>query len=371
MPRVRLKRLILVVATILFIYAIGVITSVFYVHDDRETEEKPLLQFKRDQPLPKKQENKVDHKFLENRAEAEHIDKHDERETNLHNANEVKDEGHWMESMDKKMRYRKKRLTNVCANYYNRHLIRINKLAESPRRLRALVVNDQRRFLYSIAYKVGSTNWERVIVELAGYKNVPNQKLYSHKALKWMPKFTTKEIVERLDNYTKFLFVRNPFSRILSAYKDKFVDHHFESFNKIGRTIIKNYRKSKFNETEIDGTDVSFQEFVDYLLDGHHKSNVHWTPIHSQNYPCEIDFNYIGKLEDSNDDIKYVLKKLGIWGHAYYRQGNIDPAHEKQRLATYYSSLDQQSFDELYRLYEPDFLIFGYRVSDIIRSNKN
>ncbi|XP_071952124.1 carbohydrate sulfotransferase 11-like [Antedon mediterranea] len=365
MPRIRLRRLIVIVVFgTLAVYAIGIFSSLAYVIYNRK-----------DFLFGRIQVNAQRNKYIEERQPPpdfrEHIGSSDrfdrQRKTQFVNSTTTEiDADKWMSLMDEKMLVRKQLLTGICGNRYNRYRVKIKTLAEKPRQqLRALIVNDQNRFLYSIAYKVGSTNWERIIVEMAGYKNVPNQQLYKHNALKWTGKLTNKEVIERLHNYTKFIFVRNPFSRILSAYKDKFVDHHFPSFNSIGRTIIKKYRKSRFNVSEIDGTDVSFQEFVDYLTDGHYTANVHWTPIHIQNCPCEIDFDYIGKLEDANDDIKYVLMKIGIWGKAYYHKAFTDPASEKLRIKTYYSSLTRESIAQLYRIYEPDFLLFGYNLPEM------
>ena len=212
---------------------------------------------------------------------------------------------------------RKKRLKRVCESLYDRTPKDSTHLALHKSKLRPLIVNEKFHFIYSIVYKVGSTNWERVIVQdVEGHQNVPNQKLYSHKALKWMPKFDERTVKDFLDKYTKFIFVRNPLSRILSGYKDKFVDHHNSVFSNLGRQIIKQYRTGGIVENA--RRNVTFTEFVSYLVDSEaHRVNPHWIPVYVQNMPCEMNFDIIGKLEEASDDIPYVLKRIGIWN--YYR----------------------------------------------------
>ena len=49
-----------------------------------------------------------------------------------------------------------------------------------------------------------------------------------------------------LDTYNKFMFVRHPFDRVLSAYKDKLEkkdkESRYDFHREVGRRIIKKYR---------------------------------------------------------------------------------------------------------------------------------
>lgn len=118
------------------------------------------------------------------------------------------------------------------------------------------------------------------------------------------------------DNYYKFVFVRNPFDRLVSCYKDKIkkIQHsgkyHFDtSYNKV---LIKNMYGDMFS------TNMDFDDFVrlvskipDWLSDGHFKSQ--YSMIY-KNRCREPD--YIGKFETLAYDwnviaTKYGLEKLG------------------------------------------------------------
>lgn len=267
-----------------------------------------------------------------------------------------------MAKMDQRNTERKALVRRVCEERYQKSFRSWDDLASEPSHLRPLIVNSDHKFIYSIVYKVGSTNWERVIVQdLSGFQNIPNQKLYSHNALKWMPKFNREETKTYLESYTKFVFVRDPLSRILSGYKDKFVDHHNVVFSKMARFIIKSYRTDPGLNTF---PNVTFTEFIRYLVDKEgHRSNVHWKPIHNQNYPCEIEYDVIGRLEDAHEDIPYVLKRLGIYDLTDYGKGPPKKPNN-DLIKQYYSQLPVDLLHKLYKLYEPDFLLFGYDMPE-------
>lgn len=268
----------------------------------------------------------------------------------------------WLERMDEKHKARKEAVHKACMDYFNISLKSASSLAGNPSRLRPLIVSDEHQFIYSIVYKVGSTNWERVLVEdLGGFKNVPNQKLYSHKALHWIIRYNSTEIENRLNSYKTFIFVRNPLARILSAYRDKFVDHHNSVFTRMGQNIIQLYR----DHNQVTTGNVTFTEFVKYLVDApSHRSNPHWKPIFNQNFPCEINFDIIGKLEEASDDIPYVLKSLHIDHLVKYAQGKSKKIPEKSLLASYYSQLSRDLLQKLCAIYKADFVIFGYDIPD-------
>jgi Sulfotransferase family len=90
------------------------------------------------------------------------------------------------------------------------------------------LVDDQRRYIFCKVEKVGCTSWKRTLLALTG--EVPNaEKLKFHKV---HSKFTLKHLTTldsykpaerryRLETYYKFFFTRDPFARLVSAYRGK------------------------------------------------------------------------------------------------------------------------------------------------------
>ena len=78
----------------------------------------------------------------------------------------------------------------------------------------------------------------------------------------------------------------------MSAYNDKF---------KRGRKKIKDrYAKEWFKE------EVSFSSFVDLIL---YDIEAHWLPFILRCSYCNINYDFIGRLETWNDGVKYIIAK--------------------------------------------------------------
>lgn len=62
-------------------------------------------------------------------------------------------------------------------------------------------------------------------------------------ARKRFPRPTASELLEALDSSLSFLIVREPFERLLSAYRNKLEFHRNKFYKLLGDQIIKDYRK--------------------------------------------------------------------------------------------------------------------------------
>ena len=114
-----------------------------------------------------------------------------------------------------------------------------------------------------------------------------------HNILKVHSLFQPEAIQHRLLTYTKFLFVRHPIERVISAFRNKFEKNYTSSayFKKrFGVKIMKRYRKG-VSPASIPSTGhgVKFPEFVSYLIDMKKEMfNEHWALVSSLCNPCEV-----------------------------------------------------------------------------------
>ncbi|CAL1535138.1 unnamed protein product [Lymnaea stagnalis] len=137
------------------------------------------------------------------------------------------------------------------------------------------------------------------------------------------------------DTYpTRFLVTRDPFSRLLSAYLDKFylVDFwaseskrmvnkrpanwtacgsdflrvHFEKM--ASRFDRQNNGSATQNETRC-GKYVTFFEFV---RDGFARKEPHWMPIHEICNPCLLNVTHVARMESFTEDARVILAKMGM-----------------------------------------------------------
>ena len=106
--------------------------------------------------------------------------------------------------------------------------------------------------------------------------------------------FQPEEIVNRLQNYRKFLIVRDPLERFVSAFHNKLVDENWSApyfKNLYGKVIQKKYRS---NETLVSkvGEGTTFEEFVRYVIATSKTDaknlNEHWASESQLCHPCLV-----------------------------------------------------------------------------------
>ncbi|XP_070557428.1 carbohydrate sulfotransferase 9-like [Ptychodera flava] len=115
-----------------------------------------------------------------------------------------------------------------------------------------ILYHDQYKLLYCSVPKVACTSWRRVWLVLMGLEKSTNGIHHSVVHGKYggfypsLNKLNNREKAKRTESYLKFMFVRHPFGRLLSAYRNKF--EVFEQrtsrafLPKYGPQIIPGYR---------------------------------------------------------------------------------------------------------------------------------
>ncbi|KAI2567679.1 CHST11 isoform 3, partial [Pan troglodytes] len=96
----------------------------------------------------------------------------------------------------------------------------------TPNDLKHLVVDEDHELIYCYVPKVACTNWKRLMMVLTGrgkYSDpmeIPANEAHVSANLKTLNQYSIPEINHRLKSYMKFLFVREPFERLVSAYRN-------------------------------------------------------------------------------------------------------------------------------------------------------
>lgn len=104
------------------------------------------------------------------------------------------------------------------------------------------------------------------------------------------------------DRLYKFCFSRNPYTRTLSCYIDKIKNNKPEK-----RIILK---ELGMDIDKLD-TEISFSEFIDVITEQRViDMNPHWRTQYYQTYQDRISYDFIGKLENLEEDLKKVLNRI-------------------------------------------------------------
>ena len=99
-----------------------------------------------------------------------------------------------------------------------------------------------------------------------------------------------------VDNSTRFLFARDPYTRVWSAYVDKLLLPNM--WGSTGKKIVAR-RPNATARSRACGNDVTFREFVEYIVQhsewtGSDQLNGHWRPIQYVCDPCQFKPHFIG-----------------------------------------------------------------------------
>ncbi|KAI3366300.1 hypothetical protein L3Q82_009769, partial [Scortum barcoo] len=272
-------------------------------------------------------------------------------------------------------------LAAVCKNSSLRNLthVSISKFV-----LDRIFVCDKHKILFCQTPKVGNTQWKKVLIVLNGafstVEEIPENLVHDHEknGLPRLSSLTPQEITHRLSTYFKFLIVRDPFERLISAFKDKFVKNpRFEPWYKhdIAPAIIRKYRKSH-RDSDRAASGLHFEDFVRYLGDaeGRHRMDrqfgehiIHWVTYADLCAPCEIHYSVVGHHETLEQDAPYILKAAGIDQLVSYPA--IPPGitrYNRTKVEHYFSGISKRDIKRLYARYQGDFHLFGYPSPDFL-----
>ncbi|XP_045199727.2 carbohydrate sulfotransferase 14-like [Mercenaria mercenaria] len=208
---------------------------------------------------------------------------------------------------------RKQHLKDKCSN------ISLDTLASEVAVKQHLIIDDKFKLVYCTIEKNGCTFWKRVFQILNGFTNVTDpfktRGMAAFGGYKTAEKIPFYELSNILSYSTKFIFVREPYERLLSGYVDKLFLPYAPYWFELGRFIVKSFRQNGGSSASSCGDDVTFEEFVRYYLNSlktNTRRDVHFSHNYEHCRPCEIDYDYIAKLENFKEDTLFILKEMGL-----------------------------------------------------------
>ena len=178
---------------------------------------------------------------------------------------------------------------------------------------RNVVVSEKHKLLWCVVPKVGSSQWKHVMGKLEGLDHIPRDILLRSGAFKFYSSYPPEKRQEMLKTYRKFMFVRHPFERLLSAYLEKFEGHQPAFVRHYGRLIIKAARPNASDYALKTGEGSTLAEFAKYVtMIPPGKFNIHWRPMHLVCHVCQIPYDYFGHFETFQEDADYILNQTAV-----------------------------------------------------------
>jgi len=272
-------------------------------------------------------------------------------------------------------------------------------LPVTGQQLRTIFFLEKYKMMSCLPLKTGTTNWQRSLISLlyvdeGGTPRLDPNDVVKENIYKELPRYSArynqflfkrtgflfdqtklpclrKALRKRVDDesYTKWMNVRHPMARLLSAWNQKF-KNDYEGLDIYLPYVkpIRKYEPVDFNETE-NGHKVSLAAFLSYLgeVATDDKYNEHWKSYWNTCSPCAMNYQYITKQETSAADAAFILNKNGVSHLTYLPEQYADSLVKEKRPADYFVGTDKETIKTIYNIYFMDFVMFNYTIDEYLK----
>ena len=135
-------------------------------------------------------------------------------------------------------------------------------------------------------------------------------------------------MMAKLRTHALFMFVRNPFHRLLSGYLDKIYTANPFYWGLLGKeirftgvvnNILRRPDQKTVNSIKPHAScyhNITFDEFIQYVVEAENttarKRDPHFMPMYDLCKPCQFQYDFVGKMETFKKDFTFVMETLNI-----------------------------------------------------------
>ncbi|XP_030051972.1 carbohydrate sulfotransferase 9 [Microcaecilia unicolor] len=207
-----------------------------------------------------------------------------------------------------------------------------------------MMVNTKLEFVYCWVPALGMDSWEQLLHTLAESRHLTMRKPVnsisvplSALPVNYLRDFNATSIAMILRSYTKVLFIKDPFQRLVTAYMQRFAG------------------------------EITFNDFIQMILRTKSREvDVLWKPLVSLCWPCLVNYDYILKYGFLGQEVHHLMGRLGMptdlvpeFADAQFKW--TDSWLGKQ-LA---SELSSEQKKQLHKAFLWDFAAFGFPDSQL------
>jgi len=218
--------------------------------------------------------------------------------------------------------------------------------------------------MYCLPPKAGCTSFKEFLLKAKLSQDGKSTRLKYVHNIKYLKTFNIsryKSIHNKLktQNY-KLMLTRNPYTRLLSGFKDK-----IKSIAK-GVGFVKTACKWLNRTCDIiSGNTVSFPDFIQSIINlckdtNPSKINVHFRPQYLLCRLCSFDYDFHIKLETISQDMN-LLESKGFFPNISFPWSNPS-TNSLEAMRVMFKTLTETQYNEFIKLYKLDFQLLGYDI---------
>lgn len=233
------------------------------------------------------------------------------------------------------------------------------------------IYNAQQGFVFAYVPKVACSNWKCVLRYLEGHDDYLNTKMAHDKSINGLTYLMDEDDPWAIlgdPGIKKITFVRNPFSRCLSAYLNKIEfnlpkldsDFSVEQIFLFATSKVEEFRCHSLGNDKFPK--VTLEVFLRWLDEGPKwlTQNEHWKSQSELTLADQVSYDFVGRFENLQEDASQAMKMMGCdIEFPSQKDINFAPTSASSRLQEYY---DEASEALVTRLFAPDFNHFGYEA---------
>ena len=179
---------------------------------------------------------------------------------------------------------------------------------------------------------------------------------------------TESQRLHKISNYWKFLILRNPLERLLSAFINKLSSplnsntklKIMDAFELHKRRIMEKYHPEKLEGWAAGGQKeelrLDFETFLQWIIDTpSYKLNEHFAPIIDLAQPCRIKYDFYGNFKLYSSDMKSIIARLGVPQEWYINRGRHKQGRETSvKMLPFYSTVSREVKEQLIQAVSED-----------------
>lgn len=215
------------------------------------------------------------------------------------------------------------------------------------------ILIEKHKAIFFVISKNACTSMKAHLVHLMGmekHEKYPNDVHIRHLYKYYYP--TEKEILGKYKSYFKYSFVRNPWSRLVSCYKNRIVLDSDE-INSTKSTLLKTNPEFR--------SDMSFEEFIDVVCeipdskaDQHFRSQL----FELTGRKDKLLVNYIGHLEKMGDHLKQIAEYSGL---PFSDFPKVNTTNKRKSYQDFYTP---ETIEKVRQRFKADIDFFNYEFEN-------